>query len=50
MIHLKLSKSGATNISDFSGSISTKHDSIMKLTRLVVLISLVLALLMVVSK
>lgn len=50
MMHLKTSRSGMVDISDFSGYISTKPNSIISLTKLVVVISIILAVLMVVSK
>jgi len=50
MMHLKPNRSGMVDISDFSGSISTKQSSIISLTKLVVVISILLAVLMVVSK
>ena len=50
MMHLNKIKNGTAEISDFSGYISSKHDSIINLTRLVVVVSIILAVLMVVSK
>ena len=51
MISLKSTKNGVANISDFSGYISSKQNSsILNLTKLVVVISVLLAVLMVISK
>jgi hypothetical protein len=50
MMHLKPNKTGTADISEFSGFISTKQNSIISLTKLVVLISVILAVLMVVSR
>jgi hypothetical protein len=50
MMHLKPNKSGTADISEVSGFISTKQNSIISLTKLVVLISVILAVLMVVSR
>jgi hypothetical protein len=49
-MHLKSVKRGSADISEVSGVISAKHNSIISLTKIVVLISVLLALLMVVSK
>ena len=49
-MHFKSNKTGVADISDFSGYISSKQDSIINLTRLVVVVSIILAVLMVVSK
>jgi hypothetical protein len=50
MMHLKPSRNGTANISDVSGFISTKPNSIISITKLVVVISVILAVLMVVSR
>jgi hypothetical protein len=50
MMHLKPNKTGAADISEVSGFISTKQNSIISLTKLVVVISVILAVLMVVSR
>lgn len=50
MIHLKPNRSGMADISEVSGFISTKQNSIISITKLVVVISVILAVLMVVSK
>jgi len=50
MMQLKSGKSGAADISEVSGFISTKQNSILSVTKVVVVISVLLALLMVVSK
>jgi hypothetical protein len=51
MTHLKTNKTGVADISDFSGYISSKQDSgIISLTKLVIVISVLLAVIMVISK
>ena len=51
MMHLKPNKNGIADISDVSGFISTKPDSgIISLTKLVLAISILLAVLMVISR
>jgi hypothetical protein len=51
MMHLKPSKNGVADISEFSGYISTKQNiSIISVTKLVLVISVLLAVLMIVSK
>jgi len=50
MMHLKTNKNGVADISDFSGYITTKQNSIINVTKLVVIISVLLAVLMVVSR
>lgn len=50
MIHLRTNKSGAANISEFSGFISTKENKIIGLTKFVLLLSVILAVLMIVSR
>jgi len=51
MMHLKPNKNGLADISEFSGYISTKQNiGIISVTRLVLVISVLLALLMVISK
>jgi hypothetical protein len=50
MMHLRSNRSGIVDISEVSGFISTKQNSIISLTKLVVLISVILAVLMVISR
>jgi len=50
MIHFKPNRSGVADISDFSGNVSTKENSIIGLTKIVIALSVLLAVLMVVSK
>jgi hypothetical protein len=50
MVNVKPNKNGAADISEFSGFISTKQNSIISLTKLVVVISVILAVLMIVSR
>jgi hypothetical protein len=49
-MHIKPNKSGTADISEFSGFVSTKQNSIINLTKLVVAISVLFAVLMVVSR
>jgi len=49
-MHIKPNKSGTADISEFSGFVSTKQNSIISLTKLVVAISFLFAVLMVVSR
>lgn len=50
MMHIKPTKSGTADISEFSGFVSTKQNSIISLTKIVVAISVFLAVLMIVSR
>jgi hypothetical protein len=50
MMHIKPNKGGTADISEFSGFVSTKQNSIISLTKLVVAISFLFAVLMVVSR
>jgi hypothetical protein len=51
MMHLKPNKGGTADISEFSGFISSKQNSsIMSLTKIVVVISVLLAVLMIISR
>jgi len=50
MMHIKPNKSGTADISEFSGFVSTKQNSIISLTKIVVAISVFLAVLMIVSR
>jgi len=51
MMHLKPNKNGIADISEFSGFISSKQNSgIISLTKLVLAISILLAVLMVISR
>ncbi len=47
-MHIKPNKGAAANFSDFSGTISTKEKGFKSLTRIVVTISILLAILMIV--
>lgn len=49
-MQIKTNKSGAADISEFSGFVSAKQNKIISLTKLVVAISLILAVLMIVSR
>lgn len=49
-MHLKPNRNGTANISEFSGFVSAKENKIISLTKLVVAVSIILALLMVVSR
>jgi len=51
MMHLKPNKNGVANVSDFSGYISSRQNGrIIGITKLVLIISVLLAVIMVVSK
>jgi hypothetical protein len=50
MMHIKPNKSGTADISEFYGFVSTKQNRIISLTKLVVAISVLFAVLMVVSR
>ncbi len=50
MMHLKPNRNGIADISEVSGFISTKHNGISSLAKLLVVISVILAVLMVVSR
>lgn len=50
MMHLKPNKSGTADITEFSGFVSTKQSSIISLTKIVVAVSVFLAVLMIVSR
>ena len=50
MMHLKSNKGNVADIQDFSGFITTRQSGIVSLTKIVVAISVLLALLMVISK
>jgi len=51
MMHLKPNKNGLANVSDFSGYISSRqNDSFIGITKLVLIISVLLAVIMVVSR
>ena len=49
-MHLKSNKNGTAHIAEFSGFVSTRPNGIINLTKIVVAISTILALLMIVSK
>jgi hypothetical protein len=50
MMHIKPNKSGTADISEFSGFVSTKQNRIISLTKMVITISVILAVLMIVSR
>jgi hypothetical protein len=50
MMHLKPLGNGTSNFSEFDGIISEKQSSIISLTKVVVALSVLLAILMVVSR
>ncbi len=50
MMHLKSNKTGVADLPDFSGYISSKQNSVLSLTKLVIIVSAVLAIVMLVSK
>jgi len=50
MMQLKTNKTGTADLSEFSGFVSTKPNGIISMTKIVILISVLLAVLMVVSK
>lgn len=50
MMHLKPNKNGTADITEYSGFVSTKPNSIISLTKIVVAISILLAVLMIVAK
>lgn len=50
MMHLKPNNNGVADISKFDGIISEKQSSIINLTKVVIVVSVLLAILMVVSK
>jgi hypothetical protein len=50
MMHLKSNKTGVADLSDFSGYISSKQNSVLSLTKLVIVVSALLAIVMLVSK
>jgi len=50
MMHSKSSRTGTADMSEFSGFVSTKQSGIISITKVVILISVLLAVLMVVSK
>ena len=50
MMHLKPNKNGTADVSEFSGFVSSKQNGIISLTKIVVAISIFLAVLMIVAK
>ena len=50
MMQFKPHRSGIADISDFSGNISTKGNSFIGVTKIVIALSILLAVIMVVSK
>jgi hypothetical protein len=50
MMHLKIERGAAVDLAKYSEFVSTKEDRILSLTKLVVAISILLAVLMVVSQ
>jgi hypothetical protein len=50
MMHLKPNKNGIADVTEFSGFVSTKQNGIISITKIVVAISVILAVLMIVSK
>ncbi|MCU0332089.1 MAG: hypothetical protein MUE91_02075 [Ignavibacteriaceae bacterium] len=50
MMHLKPNKNGLADVTEFSGFVSVKHNGIINLTKIVVVISVLLATLMIISK
>jgi len=50
MMHLKPNKTGMADASDFSGYISTKQSGFLGMTKLVIIVSVLLAILMIVSR
>jgi len=50
MMHLKSNKTGVADLADFSGYITSKQNSVLSLTKLVIIVSAVLAIVMLVSK
>ena len=47
MMHLRLNKEAAADISKFAGSISSKENSFFNLTKFVLVVSILLAIIMV---
>lgn len=50
MMHLKPNKNGTADLTEFSGFISSKHNGVINLTKIVVVISVLLAVLMIISR
>jgi hypothetical protein len=50
MMHLKPNKNGTADVAEFSGFVSSKQNGIISLTKIVVAISIFLAVLMIVAK
>lgn len=50
MMHLKPNKNGTADVTEFSGFVSTKQNGIINITKIVVAISVFLAVLMIISK
>jgi hypothetical protein len=50
MMHLKPNKSGTADVAEVTGFVSVKHNGVSNLTKIVVVISVLLAALMIISK
>lgn len=50
MMQIKPNKNGTADVSEFSGFVSVKHNGVINLTKIVVVISILLAALMLISK
>lgn len=50
MMQIKPNKNGTADVSEFSGFVNTKHNGVINLTKIVVVISVLLAALMLISK
>jgi hypothetical protein len=50
MMHIKPNKGAVADVSDFTGTISTKERGIISLTKFVVTLSIILAILMIALK
>jgi hypothetical protein len=50
MMHLKPNKNGTADVAEFSGFVSTKHNGVITLTKIVLSISIIFAVLMILLK
>jgi hypothetical protein len=50
MTYLKLNKSGTADVAKFTGFVTAKHNEVINLTKIVIVISILLALVMIISK
>lgn len=50
MMHLKPNKNGIANVTDFTDFVSVKHNGVINLAKIVVIISVLFAALMIISK